>query len=160
MKIRQWKSGNNPGSDCGRMVLITKKEAVQIIRSLSHQLEKLDAGLDPNTVRAEFYPHDDEYGYFSIAVGEYGQVGDNDKVEGDKLCEECIEDDLINEDADDCLCCEDNDCYEECCLLCDQLTEDYTCDDEDEFCEEFGIDTFKPMNVFVRARWLKSQKKT
>lgn len=75
---------------------------------------------------------------------------------------------IMNEEDDTCDdCCERlDDCY---CYVSSPLKtrtdskEDnqkepfHTC--EDEFCEEFVVDTFEPMNAFARARWLKAKKK-
>lgn len=80
-----------------------------------------------------------------------GSCGENDRIEGDKFCEDCIDDDICDnccERLDDCYCDCDEDNKEEPFHMC-----------EDEFCEEFIADTFQPMNAFVRARWLKVKQK-
>lgn len=63
--------------------------------------------------------------------------GVQDRMDDNNLCEDCLEEDV----------CED--CYER--------FDD--CDCDDELCEEFVADTFKPMNAFDRARWLSSLEK-
>ena len=57
MEIVSWKKDGG-----GQMVRVTRKEALQIITSLSQQL----LNHDPNTERAEFTDQNDRY--FSISV--------------------------------------------------------------------------------------------
>ncbi|RLC88988.1 MAG: hypothetical protein DRJ03_00060 [Chloroflexi bacterium] len=197
MKITQWEAGDNPHEDSGRMALVTKQEALQIIRSLVHQLERLDAGLDPNDVRVEFYPHDEKYGYFSIAisndpealfrrekvgdvdcacgcpgdcsmadVAKCGRCGTNNRVEDDTLCGDCIDDDTCldcDERYEDCCC--DDEYGDNDCINCGLDPETCGCwdhsdgDCQDELDQENVADTFRPMNAFVRARWLMARRK-
>ena len=256
MKITQWEAGDNPNEECGRMVLATKGEALQIIYSLTQQIQKLNDDLDSNGARVEFYTHDDKYGYFSIAVVDdpealfrgakvgnidcvcdYAESGLCDECPGNgstpvdddckceeskyerrfqeeqrkfsserydgygcktcgnydcsceerpivlcKLCKEreqleddiwclsCVSNDIcekclerydncacgVDEDYD-CLCSEEDDVCSRCC----ELHEDCDCGGctkcSDEFDEEFVCSTFRSMNAFDRARWIRTQ---
>lgn len=152
---------------------------------------------------------DEDYGLGDNAV--YDACGTTDRLDDNKLCDDCIEDDICDDCSKrfvDCLCedkcescgtigciegesfckscrkyncCDDcreqfsdclctDECDGECCTSCDGHDDDdegrpgYDDDDEpcecdDEFCEEFISDTFKPMNPFARARWIKSQRR-
>lgn len=45
-------------------------------------------------------------------------------------------------------------------LECDSCGEVYSdCECRDEFDDENVVDTFRPMNAFARARWLRAQEK-
>lgn len=141
MKVTQWEAGDNPNEECGRMALITKGEALQIICSLTQQIQKLNDGLDSNDVRIEFYPHDDKYGYFSIAVVDDpealfrgAKVGNIDCVcdyAESGLCDECpgngstpVDDDCKCEESN-CLC---NNCVEKIvCEICGQNCQNCSC---------------------------------
>lgn len=98
--------------------------------------------------------------------------GIEDRVYGDKLCANCAENDICDECDEECCssCCEHSNidcddincqCYEEddTCSECDGPIDDCFCDDgyQDEFFAEMIIGTFKTMNAFARARWIKAQ---
>jgi|GEM_PF-3813627 len=106
--------------------------------------------------------------------------GCNDRVEGELWCEGCLEDNCYEceQPWDDCTCNEDadDDCIHcgldpETCGCWDESDDD-GCDDDycpgcgnyqycgcDEFDDEFIADTFRSMNAFARARWLKENRK-
>ncbi len=81
MHITKW---DNP-EVTGVLVRVTTQEAIRLIRSLAHQIEKND----PEYGRAEFYTKDGEY--FSVAVaddkdpydicGDCGNWATNDKCD-------------------------------------------------------------------------------
>lgn len=86
----------------------------------------------------------------------------------DELCDDCLCDCCVECDKlyNDCICNDDDDCCEECsqshddCLRCSECD---CCDCQviktslNEFDQENVADTFRPMNAFARARWLKAQ---
>lgn len=79
-------------------------------------------------------------------------------------CEEC------GEPYEDCCCCHDCGNLHDDCTCCNNDDEDSGSDEDycpgcgnyqycncDEFDNEFVSDTFRPMNAFERARWLKAR---
>ena len=111
--------------------------------------------------------------------------GSSYRVDGEIWCQNCINDDTCEnckERSDGCYCgddrcgkCSSDECpyYKEAdncincgldpnkCGCCGEKDECYECLNElsTEFDEEFICDTFRPMNAFNRARWLKAQGK-
>jgi len=102
------------------------------------------------------------------------------RVDGEAWCEACLEDNCYEceQPWDDCTCNEDADddcihcgldpetcgCWDESDDEDDGDNDDYCPDcgnyqycDCDELDEEFVADTFRPMNAFARARWLKAR---
>jgi len=80
-------------------------------------------------------------------------------------CEDC--DELI----EDCICWDEDGYDGEICVDCGEYGKEFLecgcypniCDRDDntdEFDDENVADTFRPMNAFVRARWLKAQEKS
>ena len=108
--------------------------------------------------------------------------GSGYRVDGDTWCQDCIDDDTCgdcDERYGDCCCddeygddycgnCDSNECScyddDDDCIRCGLDPETCGCwdksdDDTDEFDQENIADTFRPMNAFARARWLKAQGK-
>lgn len=80
MKIRQWDAKDTDKHKCqgGIMIMATTEEALRIIKSLAHQIEKSDDFSDDR--RAEFILEGGQY--FSIAV----VYGDEDVIfHGEKI---------------------------------------------------------------------------
>ena len=79
----------------------------------------------------------------------------NDLANNEDLCQYCLEDqcDFCGEFEEDCTCDDDDDDVEDYCGK-----EGCWCD-TDEFDKENVADTFRPMNAFARARWLKAKNK-
>lgn len=179
MQIKQWDGviqsyldsnrKSNATEKIGIMVKVTKPEAIRIIRSLSGQMEEYD----PNYGRLEeFTP--EGYDFFSIGVidgnalfhGE--EITDNagcdscgihDRIEGEKLCQDCLDDDICD---DDCFECGGN--PETCGCWNDD--NDYDYDNYDDYDDDYSneIDcacntevVTPPLNAFARARYLKAQ---
>lgn len=255
MKIRQWGVGDNPHDKGGVMAMVTKKEAIKLIRSLAYQLEtgdynyhrseffddkgktfsvglledevifrgekitqdkgvvlggcyhtglvyslgydangevelsgetftNLDTGINGGVVaalrkhREQFDPTLDVEQFIvalkpvKVILGrkedeDYG-LGDNagcdscgtrDCTVGEilcDLCEDCVEQVVNNPcfDEEDDTCDDCGEWIEDC--ICEN---DEPCDCGDEFCREFVVDQFKPMNAFARAKYLRSQQK-
>lgn len=184
--------------------MVTKQEALRIIKSLAIQVEKDD----PNYKREEFIPED--YEFFSIGVIEEEVIFRGEMISPtDKKCilGNCYQTGLayslayetnngeielvgetftnlntgLNGGAVEALRkynenfnsardvprfivalklvnVTDHDCFDDdTCDGCGEQYDDCNCDDIDEFDQKNIIDTFRPMNAFARARWLKIQ---
>ncbi len=102
---------------------------------------------------------ENEYDEFDDNAG-CDSCGENDRIEGENLCEFCLEDETYdNCDEECCSSCDYCSDKEDDCCLCEDCVYEDTCYCEDELCDEFVADTFEPMNAFARARWLKAQRK-
>lgn len=66
MEIKQWNNGSDSGHKNGIMIMATTSEALQIIKSLAHQIEKKNDPCHGDDRRAEFIDKNSQY--FSISV--------------------------------------------------------------------------------------------
>jgi len=133
------------------------------------EINRLDASFDPSNDIRRFV--------VSLKLGQVmndegcDECGTHDRAEGDTLCEDCLDDNVIfceycDEETDTGACeCEFCDTCDgwvepgEPCISCDEEDDDeYGCmgDDDDDDCCDDGV-VSPPLNAFQRARYLKSK---